>query len=61
MSPEEGFQYKDLPVLFNLEQGFFMEPDAEKHKLKMCDEHPGYCNWVLQPDGTRKSIPFERQ
>ena len=26
-----------------------MEPDEDKHELKLCDEHPGYCNWEVQP------------
>ena len=47
MTPEEASLYKDLPVLFNVERGFFMEPDEDNHELKICDEHPGYCNWAL--------------
>jgi sarcosine oxidase/L-pipecolate oxidase len=59
MSEEEAQSYKDLPVLFNIEKGFFMEPDAENHELKICDEHPGYCNWETNPtDAKRTSIPF---
>lgn len=46
MSEDETKLYKNLPVLFNIEKGFFMEPDEDKHELKICDEHPGYCNWV---------------
>lgn len=42
MSDEEMKFYKDLPVLFNVEQGFSIEPDADGHELKICDEHPGY-------------------
>jgi sarcosine oxidase/L-pipecolate oxidase len=45
MTEEERKLYKDLPVLFNIERGFFMEPDADNGELKMCDEHPGYCNF----------------
>ncbi|KAE8444928.1 hypothetical protein EG329_014055 [Mollisiaceae sp. DMI_Dod_QoI] len=60
MSPEECKLYKDLPVLFNIESGFFMEPDEEKHELKICDEHPGYCNWVTSPSGKKESIPFSK-
>ncbi|KAH8647361.1 FAD dependent oxidoreductase [Xylariales sp. PMI_506] len=45
MTEEEAALYRDLPVLFNIESGFFMEPDADMHQLKLCDEHPGYCNW----------------
>jgi glycine/D-amino acid oxidase-like deaminating enzyme len=58
LSPEEAKAYQNLPVLFNADQGFFMEPDQDKHELKVCDEHPGYCNWIIGPDGERRSIPF---
>ncbi|KAI9835895.1 MAG: hypothetical protein M1819_001793 [Sarea resinae] len=60
MTEEEVKLYKNLPVLFNIEKGFFMEPDEDNHELKMCDEHPGYCNWITGADGVRKSIPFAR-
>ena len=33
MTPEEAKLYKDLPVLFNVERGFFMEPDADNRKF----------------------------
>ncbi|KAI1138374.1 fructosyl amine:oxygen oxidoreductase [Hypoxylon sp. FL0543] len=46
MTPSEAELYKNLPVLFNIEKGFFMEPSAETHELKICDEHPGYINPV---------------
>ncbi|KAF2148638.1 FAD dependent oxidoreductase [Myriangium duriaei CBS 260.36] len=46
MTVEELKLFKNLPVLFNAEQGFFMEPDEDNHELKICDEHPGYCNWT---------------
>ena len=59
MTPEEAKLYKNLPVLFNIERGFFMEPDEDNHELKVCDEHPGYCNWITDP-GTGKvtSVSF---
>ncbi|KAJ8126696.1 hypothetical protein O1611_g6942 [Lasiodiplodia mahajangana] len=50
MTPSEAELYKDLPVLFNIEKGFFMEPSAETHELKICDEHPGYINPIYQED-----------
>lgn len=40
MTPDELKLYKDLPVLFNIERGFFMEPDEDGGELKICDEHP---------------------
>ena len=49
MSKEECALYKSLPVLFNIESGFFMEPDEEKGELKIYDEHPGYCNLTTSP------------
>jgi sarcosine oxidase/L-pipecolate oxidase len=60
MTPEECKLYKNLPVLFNIESGFFMEPDEEKGELKMCDEHPGYCNWVTDAQGQKSSVPFAK-
>jgi sarcosine oxidase/L-pipecolate oxidase len=62
MSAEEARLYKDLPVLFNVERGFFMEPDEDNFELKICDEHPGYCDWIADPKtGHLASVPFERQ
>ncbi|TRX92020.1 hypothetical protein FHL15_007117 [Xylaria flabelliformis] len=73
MTSEEAELYKDLPVLFNIEKGFFMEPSAETHELKICDEHPGYINPIYeersedsspgQPKSERiiGSKPFARQ
>ncbi|KAI5921451.1 FAD dependent oxidoreductase [Camillea tinctor] len=62
MTAEEAALYKDLPVLFNIEKGFFMEPSAETHELKICDEHPGYINPVYSANHTViGSRPFARQ
>jgi len=60
MTDDEVALYKNLPVLFNIELGFFMEPDEDKHELKLCDEHPGYCNWVTDASGSRASVPFAK-
>jgi sarcosine oxidase/L-pipecolate oxidase len=61
MTEEETKLYKNLPVLFNIEKGFFMEPDEDKHELKICDEHPGYCNWVQQPGSALpQSVPIAK-
>ncbi|KAI1503167.1 fructosyl-amino acid oxidase [Biscogniauxia marginata] len=67
MTPSEAELYKDLPVLFNIEKGFFMEPSAETHELKFCDEHPGYINPIYSAEEGQKgkktiigSRPFAR-
>jgi glycine/D-amino acid oxidase-like deaminating enzyme len=62
MTPEEAQKYRNLPVLFNVSKGFFMEPDEDKHELKICDEHPGYCNFVedSQNAGELRSVPFAK-
>ena len=61
MTPSEAKLYKSLPVLFNIERGFFMEPDSSNHELKICDEHPGYCNWIDKDNpSSRRSVPFAR-
>lgn len=61
MTEEEVKIYRNLPVLFNVERGFFMEPDEDNHELKMCDEHPGYLNWTADPKtGKNVSLPFAK-
>ncbi|KAH9892190.1 FAD dependent oxidoreductase [Xylariomycetidae sp. FL2044] len=65
MTPDEAKIYKNLPVLFNIEKGFFMEPDEDRHELKICDEHPGYCNWVQSTSEkplshTPQSVPIAK-
>ena len=60
MSSAEAERYKDLPVLYGVDRGFFIEPDLERHEIKICDEHPGYCNFI-QEDGDMRSIPFARE
>lgn len=65
MTADEARLYKNLPVLFNIEKGFFMEPDEDRHEIKICDEHPGYCNWVepssSASDSPRQSTPFAKE
>ncbi|KZM25017.1 uncharacterized protein EKO05_0009476 [Ascochyta rabiei] len=59
LSVDEAALYKDLPVLYGVDRGFFIEPDAEKHEMKLCDEHPGYINPVMEKDKFR-SVPVAR-
>ncbi|THC89748.1 hypothetical protein EYZ11_010800 [Aspergillus tanneri] len=48
---------------FKMQLRFFMEPDEDQHELKICDEHPGYCNLVSdhQCAGGIRSVPFAKQ
>lgn len=57
LTTEESRLYKHLPVLVNIEQGFFMEPDQDRRELKICDKHPGYCNWAAASSASANS-PF---
>ncbi|KAI3342506.1 fructosyl amine:oxygen oxidoreductase [Ustulina deusta] len=59
MTSSEADLYRDLPVLFNIERGFFMEPSAETHELKICDEHPGYINPVYHEPWSDNSLTQE--
>ncbi|KAJ5469647.1 hypothetical protein N7539_009265 [Penicillium diatomitis] len=63
LTPEEARRYRNLPVLYNPGMGFFIEPDEDKHELKICDEHPGYCNFVAdwQRPGEERSKPFAKE
>ncbi|USP73338.1 hypothetical protein yc1106_00612 [Curvularia clavata] len=59
LSTEEAEHYRNLPVLYGVDRGFFIEPDVEHHEMKLCDEHPGYINPVFS-DGEMRSVPFSR-
>ena len=61
LSASEAIVYKDMPVPYNVERGFFIEPSAETHEMKICDEHPGYVHMVTDPStGEERSIPFAK-
>ena len=60
LSPTEAQTYRNLPVLYGVDRGFFIEPDIDAHEIKLCDEHPGYINPVVGADGTFHSVPFAR-
>jgi len=57
LSAEEVARYRNLPVLYGVDRGFFIEPDVEKHEMKLCDEHPGYINPEFNY-GELHSVPF---
>ncbi|EDU49276.1 DadA Glycine D-amino acid oxidase deaminating [Pyrenophora tritici-repentis] len=60
LSADEAARYRNLPVLYGVDRGFFIEPDVEKHEIKLCDEHPGYINPEVN-DGELHSVPFSRE
>lgn len=61
LSASEARIYKDMPVPYNVERGFFIEPDAETHHIKICDEHPGYVHILADPEtGEKRSVPFAK-
>jgi hypothetical protein len=41
LTPQEAADYKNAPVVYNGEIGFFFEPD-EYGVIKVCDEFPGF-------------------
>lgn len=62
LTAEEAARYANMPVPYNSERGFLIEPDARSHELKLCDEHPGYLNLVPDPaTGAPRSVPFARR
>ncbi|KAF2184602.1 fructosyl peptide oxidase [Zopfia rhizophila CBS 207.26] len=61
LSPEDAAEYKDTPVVYNGDIGFFFEPN-EKRIIKICDEFPGFTRFKQhQPYGAsapkRISVP----
>ncbi|KAG7904413.1 hypothetical protein KL905_003726 [Ogataea polymorpha] len=53
VSDEEARRFRNLPVIYNAEQGFYFEPD-ENNEVKICNEFPGYTHL----DDKGESIPF---
>lgn len=61
LTPDEAAPYKDVPVVYHGDIGFFFEPD-ENHVIKVCDEFPGFTRYKQhQPYGadvpTSLSVP----
>lgn len=51
LTPQEAAPYKDMPVVYHGDIGFFFEPD-EHHVVKVCDEFPGFTRYKThQPYG----------
>lgn len=53
LSTKEAAEYKDHPVVYNGDVGFFFEPD-EYGVIKVCDEFPGFTRFKQhQPFGAK--------
>ncbi|KFX98331.1 hypothetical protein O988_04399 [Pseudogymnoascus sp. VKM F-3808] len=52
--------YRDNPVMYNTERGFFI-PDLESKELKICNEFPGYTNFSADSSGRIRSVPVARE
>ncbi|KAF2121889.1 FAD dependent oxidoreductase [Lophiotrema nucula] len=66
LTPSEAKLYLNLPVLYGVDRGFFIEPShspGSAHELKICDEHPGYINPILSPSSGEVigSRPFAKE
>ncbi|KAF7515901.1 hypothetical protein G7054_g14376 [Neopestalotiopsis clavispora] len=62
LTPQEAAEYKNVPVVYNGEIGFFFEPN-EFGVIKVCDEFPGFSRYKkIQPFGASepKSISTPR-
>lgn len=57
LTEQEAASFKNMPVIDNMEKGFFFEPDHLKHELKICNEFPGYTNYE-NGKLPKDSVPF---
>ncbi|KIW60330.1 hypothetical protein PV05_00557 [Exophiala xenobiotica] len=55
LTPEECAEFKDIPVVMNLEEGFFFEP-SDDGQIKICNEFPGFTHRLTLPDGSKQVI-----
>ncbi|CAF1437412.1 unnamed protein product [Adineta steineri] len=59
---EERRKLKGTPVVFDVEKGFFFEPDHDTGMIKVCNEYPGFTNYQhIMADGKKKwvSVPVQ--
>ncbi|KAK8039465.1 hypothetical protein PG993_007876 [Apiospora rasikravindrae] len=61
LTAAEAPAYAELPVLFAVDEGFFLSPPksaiaAGNPELKICDEHPGYIH-LVEEDGKKEKQP----
>jgi sarcosine oxidase / L-pipecolate oxidase len=56
LAEEECEQFSGIPILMNVEEGFFFEPNKEG-RIKFCNEFPGFTYKVTLPSGRSTSRP----
>lgn len=59
LTAQEAELLKGIPVIRSLEGGFFFEPDAN-NEMKICNEFPGYTNYINDGEGPNSSVPDYR-
>lgn len=65
LTAAEAPTYAELPVLFAVDQGFFLSPPASaiaagEPELKICDEHPGYIHLADGKAKEKSPVPVQR-
>lgn len=61
LTTEEAQLYRNMPVLYGVDRGFFIEPNPGETEFKICDEHPGYLNFVHDSlYSEERSVPFAK-
>ncbi|KAL2834230.1 FAD dependent oxidoreductase [Aspergillus cavernicola] len=56
LTPEECAELKGIPIVMNLDEGFFFEASIDG-QVKICNEFPGFTHKVTLPDGRETSEP----
>lgn len=59
LTSEESQKFKNMPVILNMDQGFFFEPDTN-NEIKICNETPGFTNYVDLKKNPQSSVPISR-
>ena len=59
LSQDECDEFKGIPVVMNLDEGFFFEPSKEG-LIKVLYEYPGYIYNVKLADGRTTSLPWSQ-
>ncbi|KAH3671326.1 hypothetical protein OGAPHI_000549 [Ogataea philodendri] len=60
LTPEEYSKYKDIPILFDSDMGYFFPPDPATRVIKIALPGIGASNLVADPHGSDKEISLPR-